>query len=89
MKHIIDGMEFIFKAFIMCFRCTFKAFGVVLWHFGGSYQGVKNCLVILRARWGANAMAPLKSAGLCIIGAITPVHHIPFSVSRTRRVMYH
>jgi hypothetical protein len=22
----------IFKAF-MCFRCTFKAFGVILWHF--------------------------------------------------------
>jgi hypothetical protein len=36
MKHIIDGMdatkEFIFKGF-MCFRCTFKAFGVILWHF--------------------------------------------------------
>jgi hypothetical protein len=36
MKHIIGGMdattEFIFKAF-MCFRCTFKAFGVILWHF--------------------------------------------------------
>jgi hypothetical protein len=36
MKHIIGGMdatkEFIFKAF-MCFRCTFKAFGVLLWHF--------------------------------------------------------
>jgi hypothetical protein len=33
MKHIIGGMdatkEFIFKAF-MCFRCTFKAFGVIL-----------------------------------------------------------
>jgi hypothetical protein len=24
--------EFIFKA-CMCFRCTFKAFGVILWHF--------------------------------------------------------
>jgi hypothetical protein len=24
--------EFIFKAFV-CFRCTFKAFGVILWHF--------------------------------------------------------
>jgi hypothetical protein len=36
MKHIIGKMdetkEFIFKAF-MCFRCTFKAFGVILWHF--------------------------------------------------------
>jgi hypothetical protein len=33
MKHIIGGMdatkEFIFKAF-MCFRCTFKAFGVII-----------------------------------------------------------
>jgi hypothetical protein len=32
MKHIIGGMdaikEFIFKAF-MCFRCTFRAFGVI------------------------------------------------------------
>jgi hypothetical protein len=36
MKHIIGGMdktkEFIFKAF-MCFRCTFKAFGVTSLHF--------------------------------------------------------
>jgi hypothetical protein len=36
MKHIIGGMdatkEFIFKAF-MCIRCTFKDFGVILWHF--------------------------------------------------------
>jgi hypothetical protein len=36
MKHVIGGMdatkEHIFKAF-MCFRCTFKAFGVILWHF--------------------------------------------------------
>jgi hypothetical protein len=36
MKHNIGGMdatkELIFKAF-MCFRCTFKAFGVILWHF--------------------------------------------------------
>jgi hypothetical protein len=35
-KHIIGGMdatkEFTFKAF-MCIRCTFKAFGVILWHF--------------------------------------------------------
>jgi hypothetical protein len=49
MKHIIGGIkntippysipggmdatkEFIFKAF-MCFRCTLKALGVILWHF--------------------------------------------------------
>jgi hypothetical protein len=36
MKHVIGGMdatkELIFKAF-MCFRCTFKAFGIILWHF--------------------------------------------------------
>jgi hypothetical protein len=35
-KHIIGGMdatkEVILKTF-MCFRCTFKAFGVILWHF--------------------------------------------------------
>jgi hypothetical protein len=33
MKHGMDATtEFIFKAF-MCIRCTFKAFGVILWHF--------------------------------------------------------
>jgi hypothetical protein len=36
MKHVIGGMgatkELIFRAF-MCFRCTIKAFGVILWHF--------------------------------------------------------
>jgi hypothetical protein len=30
-KHIVGGMDAT-KAF-MCFRCTFKAFGVLLWHF--------------------------------------------------------
>jgi hypothetical protein len=70
MKHIIGGMdatkEFIFKAF-MCFRCTFKAFGVILWHFKvvQMNQGILFSFfllflgaqiiappgVILRARW--------------------------------------
>jgi hypothetical protein len=63
MKHIIVGMdatkEFICKAF-MCFRCTFKAFGVILWHFSvvqlnqGSFK--KNDFT--------GAMARLKSEGL-------------------------
>jgi hypothetical protein len=73
MKHILGEMdatkEFIFKAF-MCFRCTFKAFGVILWHFKvvQMNQGYffKNNLFCFLSRdfTGASAMAPLKSEGL-------------------------
>jgi hypothetical protein len=56
----------------MCFRCTFKAFGVILWHFKvvqmnqGSFFFLFLGGANYRAPWRdvTGAMAPLKSEGL-------------------------
>jgi hypothetical protein len=73
MKHVIGGMdatikELIFKAF-MCFRCTFKAFGVMALQGGSNESGghIKQIIYFFLSKsnfffffcYGARLIAPL------------------------------
>jgi hypothetical protein len=68
MKHIIGGMdatkEFIFKAF-MCFRCTFKVFGVIFFR-GQNFECIK---ISVKIHWYISTAEFLKSkSGVVVRG---------------------